>query len=523
MPQGVSTFGDKWKTLIVGCKGGLNLNQDTLTLAQSPGGAVQLINYEPSKFGGYRRINGYSKFDSTAVTGSGDIIGINVFNGGVIACRGTNVYSSTGSGWSAAINTSARTAAVRYRFVNYNWNGTPRTIMVDEANYAARWDGTTYTLLNAAGAPANAKYVEEFNNHIFYAGYSSNSAEVTWCVPNNETSFLTADGAGALVAGNEITGLKKFRDVLIVFCRNKIMKITGTSRSNFAMVPVTANIGCISPDSIQEIAGDLVFLSPDGIRPLAATERIDDIEISTISRPIQPLIPTVLSSTNVCSVVVRDKSQYRLFYNSSSATASDSLGIVGAIVSRQINNAPEHSAGYGLSWEWGELMGFRPTVCVSGYIDNDEYVLHGEYDGYIYRQEHGTNMNGSNINATYRTPPLFFDDPAMRKVLHKLDVYYRVEGTFTVNVNIIYDFGSSLTLQPTAFTITEGSGLVTYGSSSMTYGASGATYGGQDQPESKNNVHGSGYTAQVKFNSNGTSLSHTIQGYKIQYLLSGRR
>ena len=67
---------------------------------------------------------------------------------------------------------------------------------------------------------------------------------------------------------------------LFIFCENRIFKLTGSSLSNFAVEPVTRNIGCINGDfTVQEFAGDLIFLGPDGLRTVAATARIGDTEL----------------------------------------------------------------------------------------------------------------------------------------------------------------------------------------------------------------------------------------------------
>ena len=46
----------------VTCEGGLDLVGTTHTLFRTPGVATTLENYESSIHGGYRRINGFSKF-----------------------------------------------------------------------------------------------------------------------------------------------------------------------------------------------------------------------------------------------------------------------------------------------------------------------------------------------------------------------------------------------------------------------------------------------------------------------------
>ena len=65
---------------------------------------------------------------------------------------------------------------------------------------------------------------------------------------------------------------------------------------------ITKNIGCIDGNTIQEIGGDLIFLAPDGLRTIAGTARIADIEIGSISRKILPLINEILDNEKKKSI-----------------------------------------------------------------------------------------------------------------------------------------------------------------------------------------------------------------------------
>ena len=64
--------------------------------------------------------------------------------------------------------------------------------------------------------------------------------------------------------------------------------------------------------SIQEIAGDLVFLSPDGLRTIAGTTRIGDVELGSVSRAIQSIVGNIAAEIDdfvVSSAVLISKSQ----------------------------------------------------------------------------------------------------------------------------------------------------------------------------------------------------------------------
>ena len=112
---------DQIASLKVVSAGGLNSNENHLDLSDNnPGSATRLVNYEPSLFGGYRRIEGFSKYDSAygevtvagQTTGTGPVLGLAIFKDDVsnstkiIAARkdaGGSTYSfyyyTAGIGW----------------------------------------------------------------------------------------------------------------------------------------------------------------------------------------------------------------------------------------------------------------------------------------------------------------------------------------------------------------------------------------------------------------------------------------
>ena len=190
--------------------------------------------------------------------------------------------------------------------------------------------GTTITLSSAATnavsnvtvvfdglgtAPSDPSMVVAFKNHMFYAGMSSEPNTIIFSAIGDENDFTAANGAGSLNVDSTIIALKSFRGELIIFCEDRIYKLAGASRSDFAIAPISRNVGCSDAFSIQEIGGDVIFLAPDGLRTIAGTARIGDVELGTVSKQIQARIGDI-GFTNISSVVIRDKSQYRLFYPS---------------------------------------------------------------------------------------------------------------------------------------------------------------------------------------------------------------
>ena len=100
--------------------------------------------------------------------------------------------------------------------------------------------------------------------------------------------------------------------------------------------------------TIQEFAGDIVFLGRDGLRTVAGTERIGDVELGSISTPVHQLFNVHTTIDEFDSLIVPDKTQYRIFFTNSSSTAKKTPKGVIAHRSRD---------GY----EFSETLGLQPS------------------------------------------------------------------------------------------------------------------------------------------------------------------
>ena len=88
----------------VACAGGLVTSSNAIDLLKTPGVATELKNFEVSTKGGYRRINGFTKFGAGSAVqptgGTATILGAIPYADGVVVCAGTSIYfSQTGTSW----------------------------------------------------------------------------------------------------------------------------------------------------------------------------------------------------------------------------------------------------------------------------------------------------------------------------------------------------------------------------------------------------------------------------------------
>lgn len=376
---------------------------------------------------------------------------------------------------------------------------------------AVNWFYTHTSTANIEGA----KFVTDFRNHLFFAGADVNFNRVTFSNPNSDLIFDQAAGAGEVNVGFPVTGIAKFRDALYIFGSRQIKRLQGNNASDFVLSEVTSNIGCIASDSIIEIGGDILFLASDGIRPIQGTARIGDIELQTVSKPIQQILQALPENYNLdlmSSVVIKNKSQFRYFFPSETGSVIDAFGIIGGL--RFANNS--------VGWEFGELLGIRSFVAYSDTINSIETTVHGDLDGYVFKQESGNSFNGADVIAIYATPFFYFDSTERRKVFHKLSIYTRPEGTSEFNLAVYYDWDDPNKYNPNSYSVSTQGAILRYFSTGGTYGST-FTFGGSSSPVLEKNIQGSGRAVSFVITSVGQQAPYSIQGWGLTFQEAGYR
>ena len=376
----------------VACDGGLVKSANQIDLLKTPGVARELRNFEVSIEGGYRRINGFTKFGGGSAVqptgGATNILGVTPYADGVVVAAGTSIYfSQDGTSWleinkSSVSNsgdnystftgrsTLTRTNQGQAQFVVFEGATFDygQLIIADGANklYSFRMEGTgaltsrTFFAeeITVTGSKS-VQFIAIHDHHLIAAGVEDNLNTVFYSVYNSPTDF-SGSGAGSVTISDQVVGVKGFREDLIVFAENSIHKLVNINVSaNTRIDPITENVGCLSGYSIQEIAGDLIFLAPDGLRTVAGTARIGDVELGTVSKAIQPILTDLAETINnfvISSVVIREKSQYRLFYTNTSLNKNQQRGIIGTL-------RPN-------GFQWSETRALEVTEIGSGFNEN---------------------------------------------------------------------------------------------------------------------------------------------------------
>ena len=354
--------------------------------------------------------------------------------------------------------------------------------------------------------------VTVFKAHMFYAGKSTTPQTLVFSEPFDEDGFQSGDGAGTIKVDDNIVGLKVFRDALFIFCENRIFKLTGSSLSDFAIQPVTRDIGCVNRDTIQEFAGDLLFLGPDGLRTVAATTRIGDTALGAITQNVQSIFDkNIKDSTVFDSVVIPDKTQYRIFFSKAGQGDNLSRGIV------CVRRADK--------FEFSEIRGIKPSATDTLVVDGDVLVLHGDFSGFIHRQEEGNTFDGTAILARYRSPDLSFGDTGVRKHMQRVILNYKPESAIDADLIVRYDNEASDSARPAPYALDSSQIAAQFGNAVFSTSSSAAqfVFGGPSQPLVRQSVEGSGFTVALRIHDGGETAPYSLKGFQLEYQVGARR
>ena len=611
---------DSWQTFPLEFKGGLLKNISPLQQGiNAPGSATVLQNFEPSIEGGYRKIEGFSKADDNALLGSGNVRGLKRFGGAIIASRGTQLYRSSGSGWTQISNslsfpastatakvngaTSSTTTLVvdnntgtikvgmivtgtgistvtakvngatsdadalvvdnnvgtiavgmpvtgtnidgtvtvdslsnqnnlvlssnqtlpdntdltfsvtvstvtdqnnlalsnaqslsnnvdltftekspnlsgsgKVRFAEYNFTGTDKLFIVDGNGKPYIFTGTSLAQQTSLASDfAGADFVTVHLERLFVA-----IGTTIICSGAASSSSDNFSGSTSFEFDGTITDIITFREQLIVFSQNGIKKLTGKTNSDFAILPITDDVGAIASDTVQEVGGDVMFLAADGLRLLGATERIGDFSLAVVSKSIQPEFSKfTANSTSFSSLTIREKSQYRIFGYNAGFTDDSALGIIGTQFASQ--------GGEGMAW--AETRGINSFAATSSYDSETEFIYFANDDGYVYRLESGNSFDGDNISATYQSPFFPVNDPRIRKTFYKLILYTEPTGSVTTDVSLKLDFEKDLDFQPASISFSSiAEGTFFYNDSSALFAQTGLVNNGSGYSASATSI-----------------------------------
>ena len=320
-----------------------------------------------------------------------------------------------------------------YDFVNFNFKGTEGVEKMYGANTvdnAFEYDGTTFIKIRTGMDVDTPKYVEVYNNHLFLTFPKGSIQNSSIQLP---TIFSTTSGAAEIVVGDEITGLSvESKDALAVFGRNNIYILYGTSSDDWNLTTFYSGSGAVDK-TVQKIH-NTIFLDDRGITSIKSSLNFGDFKQSVISEKVDPLVQKYKDKVST-SLRVRDKNQYRLYFN-------DKTGIAMTF----INGKNEGILPFTLSDQ---------IVCSCSAEDsNGDEVLYGGFDdGYVRKIDSGTSFDGATVASFVRLAYSHYGTPQLKKRFREILLELSADTSTTLNIYPDFNYGDGTVPVSTVYSV----------------------------------------------------------------------
>ena len=116
-------------------------------------------------------------------------------------------------------------------------------------------------------------------------------------------------------SGENIVGIKSFKNYLYVFLQNAIFRLSPASSANtFTVELVTSAVGCVSHRSITQVEEDLLFAGNDGIYSLGEVANYTSIRTTNKSLRVQGIFDAFTGADKQKLVGGYHNFKYHLFY-----------------------------------------------------------------------------------------------------------------------------------------------------------------------------------------------------------------
>jgi len=226
-------------------------------------------------------------------------------------------------------------------------------------------------------------------------------------------------GWGAIPVGQDegdyITGIFPFKTLLVIFKYGRIYTLTpgspNTDATQFNVKVLTDNMGCVNADTMQELMGDIVFLSEFGLASLMATAELGSLRTALLSTKV-PELNSASKSQVMASAILPEKKQYWL------SLYTDDLVYV-----LDFQQAPE---GGPLAWTKFDGDPVAYSYAVVDYQGQSRTYI-GSTDVWEYTPEEFGDENDTPTAAFFRSKAFSFAEPLRRKEFYRFGIEFEAE------------------------------------------------------------------------------------------------
>lgn len=336
------------------------------------------------------------------------------------------VTVAVASGADAAITLSP---SGRYEFVIHNFGGdtsTKRIYGADGVNLGFEFDGTYFVPIATGMTTDTPTHVWVHKQHLFVSfgasvQHSSTGLPYFWSPVVGTVGEI---GMGDTVTGFYSQAGGEQGGALMIFTRNRTSVLYGSDIASWDLVGYKEELGAYAY-TIAEVGMHTFILDDRGVTTVQASQAYGNFQHAAISNALQTWINAQRLKAKACCLV-RDKSQYRLYFSDRTAlyiTVGDGNKIIGML---QQELADE-------------------VLCIHSTEDSDgsEVIFSGSDDGFVYQHEVGTSFDGDAITWQLFLSFWHLGSPRVEKGFQKAVFEIAGDGYFAFDFRYELAYNSS--------------------------------------------------------------------------------
>ncbi len=327
----------------------------------------------------------------------------------------------------------------RYQFVIGNVRGTgdaERLYGCDGASRAFEFDGTVFAPINSKQTADTPTHLALHKRHLFLA-FGSNLQHSSIGEP---FTFTAVTGAAALVTLGTITGVQVEpgevgNATLLVANRRRMYVLYGNSAADWNLVPYRESVGAYTY-TLADV-GISLFMDDLGVTNFRTSQSFGNFVHSSLTRHLRSWT-NARRTKAVAAMTVRDKNQYRIFFNDQSAlyVTLDGKKIKGAM-------PVQFDVTVNCSWSSESSTGI-------------ESLFIGASNGFVYKLDKGTSFDGNTLDGYFTTHYYHAGAVQFQKSFHNFVTESRADGyaEWYFGYGLVYD--TTELIQPAGDQLQEG-------------------------------------------------------------------
>lgn len=370
----------------------------------------------------------------------------------------SKLYKSTDDGQTFSdVTNTATVSDANMQLINFN----DVLIGCQDGASPVVYDGTNFTNLTDGGSEPQGGIGVSAYGRVWIVDSDGITVKYSGLLDHTDWS---SSSAGQISLENvwpesdTITALAAFNGALAIFGRENVVIYTDGAGSAIGLDPLQAyvvdtigGVGCIARDSVQNIKGDLWFLSRDGLQSLGRLVQEKSNPLDNLSKNIQDFLVEAITDSNLDLTDVRSvySPEDRFYLLSLSRTRTDGSG-----------NTSENGRAFifdtrgklddGSARCMGQWTGLVPRA-VTKRRNNDLLIALTDIPGELGLYQ-GYQDNDTGYIFTYESGWIDITGTQGYMIIPKrIDAVYLLGSDNSVSIKWAFDFAANFTTRTTTF------------------------------------------------------------------------